>query len=887
MKIMNEYTYNMVRKNKRHTISILASITIASALLCSLCIFVNSIWQTRVDTTIEKTGYWQGEIGNLKGDKLEKLNNNAEVETIMIKGPWEALKLSNTKRPYLLLRDGDKNFWNDMNMKNTLIEGKLPESPSEIAVSKLFFLDNPSYKIGDELTIPVGNRMLGDEILKVQSNKNANETFKETGVKKCRIVGKLDVSGSSAFPGYVTMGYLDISDIKPEDKLTVYLRFNHPINIYKVLPQIAEDTGLVKNEYGKYPVSYNDELLMLYGISDMDTSSLQILAIIVAVLIVVTLAIMAFVLIIYNAFSLSANSRIKELSILKSIGASPGQIKYSVLYEGILLYLIQLPFGILIGYAFSNVVLSKVNEILSVTEDYRKINIHFSWVVLLASIIISLITVLISAYIPARKISRVSAIDGISENTEVKVQHKLFKRKKKAVLKSNHKSLLGKLFGIEGELAGTQFAFNKKSLKISIFSLSICFILTAGYISIISILNTVTSKNDEDFNHDMTVNLNIMDEPNEEMIQRIMNLPESRDSVLSRKVKMSTFVNKSDESEEFRNAGGFDSVVNRHGVLNEEDGYRILTNLVGLSDCSFKKYCNDIGTDYKKYYDGNETYGIVLDSTFHENKNTKALEKISLLNTKPSDNLILYEKVEDDMDTDYNISVKVGDVIHDSPCDFGGGKYRINVIVPMNTYKNIVENFDKKRQMEYSFITINLLVGDEKSMEAKEKLTKICDSYIGSDDFSISSLLEEKNHNELVQKAIRYGVYAVAIMIGTIGVVNAFSTIINNLNLRKREFAMLESIGLTPGGLNKMLSLEGTLFAFVPIIISIPIVLLICVFMLNLTHMSWSEFISVFPIGSILIYSLVIFGAIFLSYWISSRIIKKNNIIETIKDEIV
>ena len=496
-------------------------------------------------------------------------------------------------------------------------------------------------------------------------------------------------------------------------------------------------------------------------------------------------------------------------------------------------------------------------------------------------------TVLISAYIPARKISRISAIDGISENTQVKVKHKLFKRKKKAVLKSNHKSLLGKLFGIEGELAGTQFAFNKKSLKISIFSLSICFILTVGYISIISILNIATSKNDEDFNHDMTVNLNIMDEPNEEMIQRIMNLPESRDSVLSRKVKMSTFVNKSDESEEFRNAGGFDSVVNRHGVLNEEDGYRILTNLVGLSDSSFKKYCNDIGTDYKKYYEGNETYGIVLDSSFHENKNTKALEKISLLNTKPGDNLILHEKVEDDMDTDYNISVKVGDVIHDSPCDFGGGKYRINVIVPMNTYKNIVENFNKKRQMEYSFITINLLVGDEKSMDAKEELTKICDSYIGSDDFSISSLLEEKNHNELVQKAIRYGVYAVAIMIGTIGVVNAFSTIINNLNLRKREFAMLESIGLTPGGLNKMLSLEGTLFALVPIVISIPIVLLICVFMLKLTLIPWSEFISVFPIGSILIYSLVIFGAIFLSYWISSRVIKKNNIIETIKDEIV
>ncbi|WP_155738312.1 hypothetical protein, partial [Clostridium saccharobutylicum] len=61
---MNEYTYHKIKKNKRYTISILVAITIASALLCSLSIFLYSIWDTKVTSTIEKTGYWHGELWN-------------------------------------------------------------------------------------------------------------------------------------------------------------------------------------------------------------------------------------------------------------------------------------------------------------------------------------------------------------------------------------------------------------------------------------------------------------------------------------------------------------------------------------------------------------------------------------------------------------------------------------------------------------------------------------------------------------------------------------------------------------------------------------------------------------------------------------------------------
>ncbi|MDU2112616.1 MAG: ABC transporter permease, partial [Clostridiales bacterium] len=324
MKIMSEYTYHHVRKNKRHTVSILIAITIASALLCSLCIFLYSLWETKVTSTIEKTGYWHGELWeSISGEKLKYVTENPEVETTMIKGPWITAELSNTKRPYLLMRDADTNFWLDMSLKNTLKKGRLPKKSGEIVVSKLFFLDNPSYKIGDKLTLPIGNRMLGNELIRTQGYKQSSETFKTTGTNTYTIVGELDISGVSAHPGYIAMGYLDTSHIKPEDELTVYMRLVKPRKIYETLPQIAKSTELTKDEYGQYGVRYNTHLLNLYGISDKSNANFRLIMLVGMVITMTLLVMGAFILIIYNAFSLSANSRIKELSILKSLGATP------------------------------------------------------------------------------------------------------------------------------------------------------------------------------------------------------------------------------------------------------------------------------------------------------------------------------------------------------------------------------------------------------------------------------------------------------------------------------------------------------------------------------------------------------------------------------------
>ncbi|WP_259473090.1 ABC transporter permease [Clostridium estertheticum] len=873
---MNEYTYNHMKKNKRHTISILVAITIASALLCSLCIFIHSTWETKLSTTIEHTGYWHGELYNyISGDKLKYVTENPEVESTMIKGQWVTAKLSNTKRPYLSLRDANTNFWLDMNLKNNLTEGKLPKKSGEIVVSKLFLSENPSYKIGDKLTLPTGNRMLGSELVNPQSTKQSGEKFlaKETNIYT--IVGELDVSGSSAYPGYVAMGYLDPSHIKPKDELTVYMRFVNPRTIYETLPRIAKATGLTKNEHGEYAVKYNTPLLTLYGISDKSVANAQIIMMIAMAITIILLVMGSFILIIYNAFSLSANSRIKELSILKSLGATPRQIKFSVLYEGLLLWIIQLPIGIMVGYLFSNIVFSKVNKILSVTEDYRNAYVSFSWVVVGFSIIISLITVLVSAYIPARKMMKVSAITGIRQNrTKVK-----FKKQK------SH-SIINKIFGIEGELAISQFSANKKALRTAVLSLSMCFILIAGYMNIIAIYNLVNSKNAEIPTHDMKISLKMIDKPSDKMINEVISLPEVSGIVIRRQVRTSTYVTTKQESDVFAKYGGFAKVPSKHNILSENGKYRIITNLVGLSDKSFKKYCEKIGADDESYYKEG-VKGVLLDSTNYVSENTKTIQKIPLLNIKQGDKLVLNEKIENDMNTNYKFNAEVAHVTEISPSEIKMGGYSLAYIVPMKTYQQIVSNFMPERMLESNSMSIDLLIGDEASPRMKKELTRICSSYLGAEDFTIWSLLDEKNDDELKQKSVSIGVFSVALMFGLIGIINAFSTISNSLRLRKREFAMLRAVGLTPKGLNKMLMIEGLFFALTPIIVSIPIVLFICWFMLRLTLITWSEFISVFPAVPILAYAMLIIASIFLAYGISSTGVKKSNVIESIKDEIV
>ena len=81
-----------------------------------------------------------------------------------------------------------------------------------------------------------------------------------------------------------------------------------------------------------------------------------------------------------------------------------------------------------------------------------------------ATILVSVLTVLISAWLPARRLSKLTPLEAIKNAGELQL-----KRRKKS-------RILARLFGVEGELAGNALKAQKKSLRTSTLSLTLSFL---------------------------------------------------------------------------------------------------------------------------------------------------------------------------------------------------------------------------------------------------------------------------------------------------------------------------------------------------------------------------------------------------------------------------
>ena len=194
MRTLFVYTINTIKRNKNTSLSIMLAVLLASTLLCALCTYgyTQLRWQREIEEY--EDGQWHGEIGgDITSDKLPLVENNLNVAETMVKGPFSCLELSeNAGLPYLLLRDADENYWNSMGEKNTLIEGRIPSAPGEIAVSKSFFEQNPEYRLGDTVTLPEGERRIcketpksgnGEKEAEKRISGEMPETGNETGTK--------------------------------------------------------------------------------------------------------------------------------------------------------------------------------------------------------------------------------------------------------------------------------------------------------------------------------------------------------------------------------------------------------------------------------------------------------------------------------------------------------------------------------------------------------------------------------------------------------------------------------------------------------------------------------------------------------------------------------
>ena len=126
--------------------------------------------------------------------------------------------------------------------------------------------------------------------------------------------------------------------------------------------------------------------------------------------------------------------------------------------------------------------------------------------------------------------------------------------------------------------------------------------------------------------------------------------------------------------------------------------------------------------------------------------------------------------------------------------------------------------------------------------------------------------------------------YGFIILISLISVANVFNTISTNIQLRRQEFAMLKSVGMTQKGFNRMMNYECVLYGLKGLIYGIPVALGLSILMYKAMTQGWNaEYL--FPWQGILISTVSVFAVVFATMLYSMKKVKKDNPIEALRNE--
>lgn len=892
MNILRIYTWDYLRRNKHTSLSIMIAILLVTTMLSALCGICVTTWSDNVRLTLEESGNWHGELFDTTfGHDLDLIENYASVETTLIKGAWSAMLLDpeNEKRPYLVARDANAEYWESMTEKRLITRGRIPQKPGELALSKQYFDDHPETQIGDVWTLPLGTRTVNGTILDEVAPFTTGETFKQTGTVTYTIVGELDAATPSTTPAYTALGYLEESSIAPDDQITVYLRFQNMRDTYRELPKIATALGWQTDEYGAYNLKYNANYLGYYLIFPdgiFQNLSLSKLSLPLSALTLAVLVVSVFVLIIHNSFAVSATARLTHLGILSSIGATPRQIKQSILFEAMLLTAIPLPLGLFFGWALDAGIFSLINSANQSMRGAGDVIFTYGLPACIPAIVLTLITVYLSARIPAQQIAKLSPITAIRQGDGVHLK------------KARKHPILYRMFGLEGELSACALDARRKSYRTATLSLILSFAALTSIFYILSIQAAAEvvypqKENQISFTTQNGVPLTA------EQMEQLRTLPNIASISYYSQLPFSISVPESMQTEALRTADGSFTELAANGrfyMTKQADAtFRLQLTVHGLDNETFRAFCATEGIDPEPYFTDKSRI-ILYNQTLSDKQSTRRDPVyVPILNLSAGDTLTLHERVYNSDDSDkFQPQVTIGDFSEKLPSLIFSSHYNPIAIVPLETAQNLAmqNNNRKLRGMDLKGIATIKTAPDAPEFfseihAASAQIDTALDHSHGSGDYYIVDIAEKTESRQDANRIVKICTTFIALLLAFIGLSNIASTVSGSLRQRRREFAMLRSTGLSPQGLRKMLLLEAVFLGLRPVLWSIPIQIGMIVSFLAITEVRISEYLPFFPIVPLTVFLLFILITIILCYVIGGKYLQKENILDSLRDDML
>lgn len=890
MRILREYVLSSIYRNKRTSAAIFTALFLMTSLMSCFCGLVYTQWTDAVFLDRWKVGDWHGELfDNAYGRDLEKIENYYSVSAVLLKGPWEVAKISDSgRRMYLIHRAANEEYWNSMTEKDTLLEGRLPRSENELALSKQYFDDHPEAKIGDTLTLPVGERIYNGAVCLETDAYHEGETFRQTGTKTYTLVGKMDITTSSIVPAYTGMGYFDEKDIAEDEEVTVYLRFHPMRSTYKELPALAESIGYEKDEYGEYCLRYNASLLSKYLIFPPEQEfSLEMLAVPVMFVIFALLLVGVFVLIIHNAFALSLNEKIAQLGTFACVGASPKQILSAAVAEAVILIIPSLPFGLLAGWFLNLQLFANINAHNDIGRGAPDIVASFGLPAILPAVLLSLLTACLSARIPAKKLAKTLPVEIMKQEDENLRKPRRFKA-----------SPISACFGIIGELSSNALAHRKHSYRTATISLCLSFLLLTSFLTIFTVRDAYREISGRVSSEEEHVYASISDGqmPDPEVLNQLSQVPGARQTTIFDRMTCATWVSAEDASSDIQEyLGGFETIVDKkkYSLIERDGAYRVRTTLVGLEERCFREYCVGLGIDPDPYLK-DPSQALVYNYTEDPDASTwRNTVRRELLKLEDGQEIEFTEQAYDENEGNHTFSLHVGKLIDTLPCStlYNTSYFTLTLVMPLEHVLDISGSCSEQKQNSSRSLVAVYLAGDSENVSDAEitklsaQVNEIISSYYGSGDYMVSDIIEEEKMDADIQESLNMIIAFLTAFLAAIGLSNVWAGISGNLYQRRREFAMLKSVGLDTKQMWTMLFLEGLTLGLKPLLYSIPFQILLLAVNLKLSEITFLEYLPFAPAGVVLGYTALVLLAVVGAYVLGGRRIQRENIIMAVKDD--
>ncbi len=617
--------------------------------------------------------------------------------------------------------------------------------------------------------------------------------------------------------------------------------FKNARTIYRDMPLIAAQLGLNKDS-----IQYNSLLLSRYFIHDPeDATPPMLLSLYVVILIIVSVSL---ILIIRGSFELSMNARIHQFGIFSSIGATPRQIRTCLLQEAMVLSILPMLLGSILGILISYGLIKAVNFFAADVSGRHEAVFQYHPSIFAVTVFISFLTVIFSAWIPARKLSRMTPLEAIRNTGGLLLK------------KTKHSRTLSYIFGIKGELAGNALKAQKKHLRISTLSLLLSFLgfsIMICFTTLADISTRYTYFERYQNVWDIMITLKDTEISDFDLTNQLQDISKIQDATVYQKANAMTFLPEGLQSDELSSLGGLESVA---GTPKADGQFQVSAPIVVLDDTSFLDFCSQIGIT--PGLDGAIVLNQIWDSI---NSNFRYKEYVPFVR-EDNQTTTLYKNNK-------TLEIPVLSYTQEAPTlreEYDN--YALVHFIPLSMWnKNLGEVFEAESD-SYIRILSNGAANLTDLNGLEQEIVQLV-----SEQYKIESenRVQKRISNDSLIQGMVMILGAFCVLLAIIGIANVFSNTLGFLRQRKREFAEYMSIGLTPQEMRKMFCIEAFVIAGKPLLITLPLTVLFVQFAVTAEA----------PILPIMIFATAIVLFVALAYYIGGKRLLQCDLNETLRND--